>query len=137
MTDRNSQYAPPRGDALGRGVMLLIGLLAGVALAAAAGVFLLGIGWALPEQARVILHPSASATPAASASATPATTSGTVPEPCVRSAQANLEIDRGIDDLSRGTQAQDAKAIQEALDRLQDARDRARGAADECLAAGR
>ena len=48
------------GGSLSGGVMLLIGLLAGIALAAAAGVFLLGIGWATPTEAQSVISASPS-----------------------------------------------------------------------------
>lgn len=125
-----------RRSSFGGGVMLLIGLVVGFALAAAAGVFLLGIGWATPVESRVVIFPSVSPnTPPSQSPAVPSAT-GSVPEPCARSARYNIEVDKGIDDLARSAQSNDARAIQEALDRLQDARDKAKGAAQQCLALG-
>lgn len=125
------------GSSFGGGVMLLIGLVAGVALAAAAGVFLLGIGWATPLEAQSVI--SASPTPSPSPTADDAATeSGGVSEACVRAAEYNVVVDEAVDDLARGAEAQDARALQETLDRLQDARETADGASEECLAqAGR
>jgi len=115
--------------------MLLIGLLAGVALATAAGIFLLGIGWATPLDAQSVI--SASPTPSPSPDDT-TTEPGEVSEACVRAAEYNVVVDEAVDDLARGAEAQDARALQETLDRLQDARETADGASEECLAqAGR
>ncbi|GAA4892030.1 hypothetical protein GCM10025789_06230 [Tessaracoccus lubricantis] len=113
--------------------MLLIGLLAGIALAAAAGVFLLGIGWATPLDAQSVI--SASPTPSASPTVSGAPAgAGDVSEACVRAAEYNVEVDQAVEELARGAEAQDARALQEALDRLQQARDDAAGASEECLA---
>ena len=119
--------------------MLLIGLLAGVALAAAAGIFLLGIGWATPLDAQSVISASPTPSPSPSASADTTTTEpGGVSEACVRVAEYNVVVDEAVDDLARGAEAQDARALQETLDRLQDARETADGASEECLAqAGR
>ncbi|MHA6513346.1 hypothetical protein [Tessaracoccus sp. Z1128] len=114
-------------------MMLLIGLLAGIALAAAGGVFLLGIGWATPLEAQSVI----SASPSPSPSPTPddvTTQPGDVSEACVRAAEYNAVVDDAVDDLARGAEAQDARALQETLDRLQDARETADGASEECLA---
>jgi len=117
--------------------MLLIGLVAGVALAAAAGVFLLGIGWATPLEAQSVISASPTPSPSPTADDT-ATESGGVSEACVRAAEYNVVVDEAVDDLARGAEAQDARALQETLDRLQDARETADGASEECLAqAGR
>lgn len=115
----------------GVGVMFLIGILAGVALATAAGIFLLGIRWATPLAAEPVISdsPSPSASP---------TVQGDVSDACVRSAEYNLEADEAVDELAEGAESQDARAVEEALDRLQQAREVADGAAEECLAqAGR
>jgi len=125
------------GSSFGGGVMLLIGLVAGVALAAAAGVFLLGIGWATPLEAQSVISASPTPSPSPTADDT-ATESGGVSEACVRAAEYNVVVDEAVDDLARGAEAQDARALQETLDRLQDARETADGASEECLAqAGR
>lgn len=122
-----------RGSSLGGAVMLLIGLLAGIALAAAAGVVLLGIGWATPMKAQPVIgaSPSPSPTPTAGGSTQEP---GEVSEACVRSAEYNLVVDEAVEELARGAESQDALALQETLDRLQDARETAAGAAEECLA---
>ncbi|MHA7861738.1 hypothetical protein ACX1DX_10235 [Tessaracoccus sp. Y36] len=112
-------------------MMLLIGLLAGIALAAAAGVVLLGIGWATPLEAQSVI--SASPTPSASPTADASTGSVDVSEACVRAAEYNVEVDQAVEDLAKGAESQDARALQEALDRLQDAREVADGASEECL----
>lgn len=127
------------GSSFGGGVMLLIGLVAGVALAAAAGVFLLGIGWATPLDAQSVISASPTPSPSPSASADTTTTEpGGVSEACVRAAEYNVVVDEAVDDLARGAEAQDARALQETLDRLQDARETADGASEQCLAqAGR
>lgn len=111
----------------------LIGILAGIALATAAGIFLLGIGWATPLEAQSVL--SASPTPSPSPTADQETTGqGDVSEACIRSAEYNLEVDEAVDELAVGAESQDARAVEEALDRLQQAREAADGAAEECLA---
>ena len=127
----------PRGASFTGWVMLLIGLLAGIALAAAAGIFLLGIGWATPLEAQSVL--SASPTPSDSPTAADADAdTGEVSEACVRAAEYNLVVDAGVEELARGAEAQDARALQETLDELQDAGEIADGASEECLAqAGR
>ena len=127
------------GRSFSGGVMLLIGLLAGVALAAAAGIFLLGIGWATPLDAQSVISASPTPSPSPSASADTTTTEpGGVSEACVRVAEYNVVVDEAVDDLARGAEAQDARALQETLDRLQDARETADGASEQCLAeAGR
>ena len=127
------------GRSLSGGVMLLIGLLAGVALAAAAGIFILGIGWATPLDAQSVISASPTPSPSPSASADTTTTEpGGVSEACVRAAEYNVVVDEAVDDLARGAEAQDARALQETLDRLQDARETADGASEQCLAqAGR
>lgn len=134
MTVGEHRNAPRGGGrSLSGGVMLLIGLLAGIALAAAGGVFLLGIGWATPLEAQSVI----SASPSPSPSPTPddvTTQPGDVSEACVRAAEYNAVVDDAVDDLARGAEAQDARALQETLDRLQDARDTADGASEECLA---
>lgn len=138
MTTGEHRSASRRGgSSLSGWVMLLIGLLAGIALAAAAGVFLLGIGWATPLDAQSVI--SASATPSESPTEDGTTTeTGDVSEACVRAAEYGIEVDEGVDDLARGAEAQDARVLQETLDDLQDARERADGASEECLAqAGR
>ena len=125
------------GSSFGGGVMLLIGLVAGVALAAAAGFFLLGIGWATPLEAQSVISASPTPSPSPTADDT-ATESGGVSEACVRAAEYNVVVDEAVDDLARGAEAQDARALQETLDRLQDARETADGASEQCLAqAGR
>ena len=134
MSDQETQAKPGHGGALGRGVMLVIGLLAGIALAAAAGIVLLGLGRVLPNEARDVMYPSTSTSPSPSASAPPSAAKGNVPEPCVRSAQYNIEVDKGIDELAKSAQANDSLAVQKALDSLQDSRDKAKGAAEQCLA---
>ena len=121
------------GGSLSGGVMLLIGLLAGIALAAAAGVFLLGIGWATPTEAQSVISASPSPSPTADETATEP---GGVSDACLRAAEYNLVVDEAIDDLARGAEAQDARLLQETLDRLQDAREEADGASEECLAQG-
>jgi len=113
--------------------MLLMGLLAGVALTAAAGVFLLGIGWAAPVEAVPVISASPSPSPSPSASAQSAQ-SGDVSEACVRSAEYNIAVEGAVDELARGAEEEDAKKLQETLDKLQDERDKADGAAEECLA---
>lgn len=125
------------GSSFGGGVMLLIGLLAGIALAAAAGIFLLGIGWATPLTAQSVI--SESPTPSASPTVDDATAStGDVSEECVRAAEYGIVVDESVDELAQGAQSQDALALQETLDRLQQAREEANGASEECLAqAGR
>ena len=142
MTVGEHRNAPSGGGrSLSGGVMLLIGLLAGVALAAAAGIFLLGIGWATPLDAQSVISasPTPSPSPSPSASADTTTTEpGGVSEACVRAAEYNVVVDEAVDDLARGAEAQDARALQETLDRLQDARETADGASEQCLAqAGR
>ena len=134
MTDRENRNAPRGGGrSLSGAVMLLIGLLVGIALAAAAGVFLLGIGWATPIKAQSVI--SASPTPSPSPSADGSTTEpGEVSEACVRAAEYNLVVDEAVDELARGAESQDALVLQETLDRLQEARETADGAAEECLA---
>lgn len=125
------------GSSLSGGVMLFIGLLAGIALAAAAGVFLLGIGWATPIKAQSVISASPSPSPSPTADSS-STEPGEVSDACVRAAEYSLVLDEAIDDLARGVEAQDARALQETLDRLQDARETANGASEECLAqAGR
>ena len=126
--------APRRGgSSLSGGVMLPIGLLAGIALAAAAGVFLLGIGRATPLKAQSVI--SESPTPSASPTADPTTTSsGDVSEACIRAAEYNIVVDQGVEDLARGAEEQDALILQETLDRLQEEREKADGASEECLA---
>ena len=114
------------GGSLSGGVMLLIGLLAGIALAAAAGVFLLGIGWATPTEAQSVISASPSPSPTADETATEP---GGVSDACLRAAEYNLVVDEAVDDLARGL-------LQETLDRLQDAREEADGASEECLAQG-
>ena len=131
-TDRGT--AQRRGGSFGGGVMLLIGLLAGVALTTAAGVFLLGIGWATPIQALPVISTAPSPTVSVSVSVSEPPASGEVPDSCVRSAEYNLEVDEALDDLAKGAEAQDARLLQETLDRLQDARDTAEGASEKCLA---
>ncbi len=136
MTDGERRTPSGRGgSSIGGWVMLLIGLLAGIALAAAAGVFLLGIGWATPLEAQPVI--SASPSPSPSPSATPDGTTaepGDVSEACVRAAEYNLVVDEAVEDLARGAESQDALALQETLDRLQEAREIADGASEECLA---
>ncbi|MCC2592769.1 hypothetical protein LKO27_04970 [Tessaracoccus sp. OS52] len=112
-------------------LMLLIGLLVGIALAVAAGVFLLGVGWATPMEAQSVISASASPSPTPERTTTE---TGDVSDACVRAAEYNLVVDQGIDDLAKGAEAQDARALQETLDRLQDARETADGASEECLA---
>lgn len=140
MTGDDRRSAPRRaGSSLSGGVMLLSGLLAGIALAAAAGVFLLGIGWATPLEVQSVISASPTPSPSPSPTADDTTTeSGGVSEACVRAAEYNVVVDEAVDDLARGVEAQDARALQETLDRLQDARETADGASEECLAqAGR
>ena len=140
MTVGEHRNAPSAGGrSLSGGVMLLIGLLAGVALAAAAGIFLLGIGWATPLDAQSLISASPTPSPSPSPSADDTTTEpGGVSEACVRAAEYNVVVDEAVDDLARGAEAQDARALQETLDRLQDARETADGASEQCLAqAGR
>ncbi len=68
----------------------------------------------------------------------PATPERLVSEACVRAAEYNLVVDAGVEELARGAEAQDALALQETLDELQEAREIADGASEECLAqAGR
>ena len=43
------------------------------------------------------------------------------------------EHDEGLDELARGAGEEDALILQEAFDAIQDARDDASGAAEECL----
>ena len=120
------------GSSFSGGVMLLIGLLAGIALAAAAGVFLLGIGWATPLKAQSVI--SASPTPSPSPTAIdPATGEGDVSAACIRAAEYNLVVDEAVEDLARGAESQDARVLQETLDRLQKARETAEGASEKCL----
>lgn len=120
------------GSSVNRWVMLLIGLLAGVALATAAGVFLLGIEWATPLKAQSVIN--ASPTPSPSPTDVATADSGDVPEACVRAAEYSLVVDESLEELAKGTEAQDARVLQEALGRLQAAREIADGAAEECLA---
>ena len=134
MTVGDHRSAPRGGGSSFSGwVMLLIGLLAGAALAAAAGVFLLGIGWATPIGAQSVI--SASPTPSESPTADDTTTEpGDVSEACVRAAEYNLVVDEAVENLARGAESQDARVVQETLDRLQEARETADGASEECLA---
>ncbi len=129
----DEQRTAPRRSGFGGGVMLLIGLLVGIALTVAAGIFLLGIGWASPLEAQPVI--SASPTPSPSPTAEDTTTDpGAVSDECVRSAEYNLVVEQAVDELAAGAQAQDARALQETFDKLQDARETANGAAEECLA---
>ena len=134
MTVGDDRRAPRRGgSSFGGGVMLLIGLLAGIALAGAAGIFLLGIGWASPMEAQPVL--SASPTPSPSPTADDGGTGGgNVSEECVRAAEYNLVVDAAVEDLARGAEARDALILQETLNELQKAREIADGASEECLA---
>lgn len=131
----DEQRGAPRRGGFGGGVMLLIGLLVGIALTAAAGVFLLGIGWATPLEAQPVI--SASPTPSPSPSPTADDSNaepGAVSDECVRAAEYNLVVEQAVDELAAGAQAQDAKALQETFDKLQDARETADGASEACLA---
>lgn len=111
--------------------MFLIGLLSGIVVAAAVGVFLLGIGWATVGEVDEILESSATPTPTeAVASLSP----GDVPDSCVRASEYSLAVDEGLDDIATGLRDEDALTLQEALDSVQNARDTADGAAEECLA---
>ncbi|MDO5677321.1 MAG: hypothetical protein Q4G35_07405 [Propionibacteriaceae bacterium] len=128
----------PRRNSFSGAVMLLIGLLVGIALAAAAGIFLLGIGWATPLKAQSVIEASPTPSPSISQTPTAEPGNGEVSDACIRAAEYNLEVDAAVDELAKGTEAQDARVLTEALDRLQQARETADGAAEECLAqAGR
>ncbi|WP_093248930.1 hypothetical protein [Tessaracoccus oleiagri] len=52
----------------------------------------------------------------------------------MRAAEYNLVVEQAVDELAAGAQAQDAKALQETFDKLQDARETADGASEACLA---
>lgn len=136
MTVGEQPSATRRGGGFGGVVTLLIGLVVGIALAAAAGVFLLGIGWATPLKAQSVISASPTPSAAPTADSTSAGT-GDVSDACVRAAEYNLVVDEGLEELARGAEAQDALALQETLDRLQEAREVADGASEECLAQAR
>lgn len=112
-------------------VMLLVGLLAGIAVATAAGVTMLGIGLATVGEAEEVIQPEAAPTEAEAEAA--ASTNPDVPEECVRAAEYSIAVDEGLDEIARGAGEEDALALQETFDALQDARDEADGAADTCL----
>lgn len=144
---------PERSRPTGRFVMLLTGLIIGIVLATGVGVVVLGLRLATVGAAEEIIEaptPTATATATTAApeetstAATVAPTSaaqetstaaagGDVPEPCVRSAEYNIAVDESLDELAVGARDEDARAIQEALDAIQDARATADGAAEECL----
>ena len=112
-------------------VMLLVGLLAGIALATAAGVTMLGLGLATVGEAEEVIQPEAAPTETEAEAA--ASTNPDVPEECVRAAEYSIAVDEGLDEIARGAGEEDALALQETFDALQDARDEADGAADACL----
>lgn len=129
----DERHSVPRrsGGTLSAWVMLLIGLLVGIALAVAGGVFLLGIGWATPLEAKSVISASPSPSPTADDETRD---SGDVSEACVRAAEYNLVVEQTVDELAKGGESQDARVLQEALGRLQQAREKAAGASEECLA---
>ncbi len=133
MTVGDHRNASRRGSSFSGWVMLLIGLLAGIVLAAAAGVFLLGIRWATPMEALSVISASPSVSPSPTADDSTAGT-GDVSPACVRAAEYNLVVDEALEELATGAESQDARALQETLDRLQEARETADGASEECLA---
>ena len=129
---------PERSRPTGRFVMLLTGLIIGIVLAMGVGVVLLGLRLATVGAAEEIIEAptptaTATATTAAPEETSRAAAGGDVPEPCVRSAEYNIAIDESLDELAVGARDEDARAIQEALDAIQDARAAADGAAEECL----
>lgn len=129
---------PERSRPTGRFVMLLTGLIIGIVLATGVGVVLLGLRLATVGAAEEIIEAptptaTATATTAAPEETSTAAAGGDVPEPCVRSAEYNIAVDESLDELAVGARDEDARAIQEALDAIQDARATADGAAEECL----
>lgn len=131
MTDAPRTEAATSRPPLGRGVMLLIGLLVGIVAAAAAGVFLLGIGIATVGEVDEVIN--AEPTTTEDETAPEAASTGEVPEVCVQAAEYSIAVDEGLDELARGAGEEDALILQEAFDAIQDARDDASGAAEECL----
>lgn len=129
---------PERSRPTGRFVMLLTGLIIGIVLATGVGVVVLGLRLATVGAAEEIIEAptptaTATATTAAPEETSTAAAGGDVPEPCVRSAEYNIAVDESLDELAVGARDEDARAIQEALDAIQDARATADGAAEECL----
>lgn len=142
---------------VGRTAMLLIGFLAGLAVATIVGVVLLGMRMttvgdadeviggptttateSTPAQDADEVEESATGTQSASGTRTAGgsgttTAGGDVPEACVRSAEYNLTIDESLDQLALGARDEDARTIQEALDAIQGAREATDGSAQECL----
>lgn len=111
--------------------MLLVGLLAGIALATVAGVTLLGIGLATVGEAEDVIH--AEEAPTETEAEEASSSNPDVPEECVRAAEYSIAVDEGLDEIARSAGEEDALALQEQFDALQDARDEADGAADTCL----
>lgn len=132
MSDTPSSGRQPRRTAMNGGVMLIVGILVGVAVAAAAGIQLLGLGVVRPEEAANVIHPSPVATQEPTEPPSP---SGDVPAECVEAARYAIAVDESVDSLAAGAQAEDARELQEALGAMQDARDDASGAPEACLAA--
>ncbi|MCU1433017.1 MAG: hypothetical protein JWP95_2122 [Actinotalea sp.] len=65
----------------------------------------------------------------------PATTAtGSVPEPCLQAAEYNDTLTQAIDDIALGVRDQDARALQETLDTIQEAQPEGEAASDECRA---
>ncbi|MDO5502078.1 MAG: hypothetical protein Q4G67_02780 [Actinomycetia bacterium] len=124
--------SPPKPA--GRTAMFFTGLLLGAVLAAAVGVVLLEMRLAsIGSAEEVIGGPTETVTATLEVTASPEDFDGEVPDPCVQSAEYNLQIDEQIDALAAGARDENARSMQEALDSIQEAREAGEGAAQDCL----
>ena len=76
-------------------------------------------------------QPGPTESPEATGDAAPAG-NGEVPESCLRAAEYNDTLTQAIDDIAVGVRDQDARALQETLDLIQEAQPEGEAASQEC-----
>ena len=137
---RSAEQLPDDGRSTrrrGRGFgSVLLAFVLGVLLAAAGALALVLLGVIdVDATGGDSPTPTATATAAADpASAEPAA-AGDVPQACLETADYNDALTQALDEIALGARDQDARALEEALDAVQDARPRGEAASDECRAA--